>query len=114
MLIVIAIFLLLFVLSPVVGAIVLGVALVFEGAELVFWRRVLARYRIGAGPEAMVGETATVTDRCDPDGTVRVRGETWKARCRRGAAPGDVVQILAVDGLTLEVEPGPAEERTVA
>ena len=107
MLIVIAILLLLFVLSPVVGAIVIGAAILFEGAEIVFWRRVLARYRIGAGPEAMVGETAVVVERCDPAGTVRLRGEIWKARCEPGAAPGDVVRILAVDGLTLEVEPAP-------
>ena len=105
MLIVIAILLLLFVLSPVVGAIVVAAAIVFEGAELVFWRRVLARYRIGAGPETMVGETAVVVERCEPAGTVRVRGEIWKARCEAGAAPGDAVRILAVDGLTLAVEP---------
>ena len=105
MLIVIAVLLLLFVLSPVVGAIVVAVAIVFEGAELVFWRRVLARYRIGAGPETMVGETAVVVERCEPTGTVRVRGEIWKARCEAGAAPGAGVRILAVDGLTLEVEP---------
>ena len=105
MLIVIAILLLLFVLSPVVGAIVVGAAVVFEGAELVFWRRVLARYRIGAGPETMVGETAVVVERCEPAGTVRVRGEIWKARCDAGAAPGAPVRIRAVDGLTLEVEP---------
>jgi membrane-bound serine protease (ClpP class) len=106
-LIVIAIFLLLFVLSPLVGALVLVTAIVFEAIEVVFWRRVLARYRIGAGPEAMLGETAVVVDRCQPAGTVRLRGEIWKARCRQGAGQGQIVRILAVDGLTLEVEPAP-------
>ena len=105
MLIAIAIFLLLFVLSPVVGAVVVVAAVVFEGLELVFWRRVLARYRVSAGPEAMVGETGVVIESCEPAGTVRLRGEVWKARCEAGARLGDRVRVLAVDGLTLEVEP---------
>lgn len=105
MLIAIAIVLLLFVLPPAVGVAVVVAAVVFEGLELVFWRRVLARYRISAGPEAMVGETGVVVESCRPAGTVKVRGEVWNARCSPGAAAGDRVQIRSVDGLTLEVEP---------
>jgi len=106
-LVVIAVLLLLFVLSPVVGAVVVGAAILFEGAEIVVWRRVLARYRIGAGPETMVGETELVVEPCDPTGTVRMRGEIWRARCESGASAGESVRILAINGLTLEVERAP-------
>ena len=105
MLLVIALFLLLFVLSPVVGLVVVAAALVFEVAELAFWRRFLRRYRIRSGPETMVGDTATVEQPFGPEGTVRFRGEIWRARLRSGsAAVGDRVRIAGVDGLTLEVE----------
>ena len=105
MLLVIALFLLLFVLSPTVGLVVVAAALVFEVAELAFWRRFLRRYRIRSGPETMVGDTATVEQPLGPEGTVRFRGEIWRARLRSGsAAVGDRVRIAGVDGLTLEVE----------
>ena len=106
MLLIIALFLLLFVFSPAVGIAVVAVALVFEVAELAFWRRFLRRYRIRSGPETMVGDAATVEDPLRPDGTVRYRGAIWRARIREGSArPGDRVRIAGVEGLTLEVEP---------
>jgi membrane-bound serine protease (ClpP class) len=105
-LLVIALFLLLFVVSPGIGIAAVAVALVFEVAELAFWRRFLRRYRIRTGPETMVGETARVEEPLDPDGTVRFRGEIWRAHLRQGsAAPGETVRISGVEGLTLEVEP---------
>jgi membrane-bound serine protease (ClpP class) len=107
-LIAIAILLLLFVLPPAVGVAVVIAAVLFEGIELLFWRRFLSRYRISAGPEAMVGETGVVVRSCEPSGTVRVRGEVWNARCNPGAAAGDRVRITAVEGLTLEVEAVPS------
>ena len=105
MLIVIAILLLVFVLSPALGIAVVALAVAFEAAEIVFWRRVLRRHRVATGAEAMAGETAVVVERCDPEGTVRVRGEIWRARCEAGATPGERVRIASVDGLTLEVSP---------
>ena len=106
MLLVIALFLLLFVFSPAVGLVVVAAALVFEVAELAFWRRFLRRYRIRSGPETMVGDTALVEEPLDPDGTVRYRGEIWRARMGSGSArPGERVRIAAVQGLTLVVEP---------
>jgi membrane protein implicated in regulation of membrane protease activity len=106
MLLVIALFLLLFVLSPAVGLAVVAAALVFEVAELAFWRRFLRRYRVSSGPETMVGDTAVVEEPLRPDGTVRYRGAIWRARLGEGSArPGEVVRIAAVNGLTLEVKP---------
>jgi membrane protein implicated in regulation of membrane protease activity len=106
MLLIIALFLLLFVLSPAVGLLVVAAALIFEVAELAFWRRFLRRYRLRSGPETMVGDTALVEEPLDPEGTVRYRGEIWRARIREGSArPGERVRIAAVDGLVFEVEP---------
>jgi membrane-bound serine protease (ClpP class) len=111
-LIVVAILLLLFVLSPAVGIAVLVVAIALEGLEVAFWMRFLRRYRISTGAEGMLGEIGVVADPCRPEGTVRLRGEIWRARCPGGAAPGETVKVIAVDGLTLEVEPQVRQPRT--
>jgi membrane-bound serine protease (ClpP class) len=105
MLIAVAILLLVFVLPPAVGIAVLVAAIALEALEVVFWLRFLRRYRISTGAEGMVGEVGVIADPCRPEGTVRLRGEIWRARCPGGAAPGETVKVTAVDGLTLEVEP---------
>ena len=46
-------------------------------------------------------------DSVDPDGVVSVRGARWRARTNR-ATPvpaGEQVRVIAIDGVTLEVEP---------
>lgn len=105
MLIIVAILLLVFVLPPAVGIAVVVAAVAFEVLELVFWQRLLRRRRVATGAEGMVGEAGVVVEPCEPVGTVRVRGEIWKARCEASARPGDAVRVSAVDGLTLAVEP---------
>jgi membrane protein implicated in regulation of membrane protease activity len=105
LLIVVAILLLVFVLSPALGIAVVALAVAFEAVELVFWRRVLRRHRVATGAEAMEGEVAVVVEPCEPAGTVRLRGEIWRATCEAGARSGERVRVAAVDGLTLEVVP---------
>ena len=59
------------------------------------------------GRESMVGEVGAAVGPVDPDGTVQVRGATWRARTNR-ATPidaGDSVRVIGIDGLLLEVEP---------
>ncbi len=59
------------------------------------------------GREWMIGEEGTVVADVDPDGTVHVGEGTWMARTNR-ATPvlsGDTVRVVAIDGVTLEVEP---------
>jgi len=59
------------------------------------------------GREWMVGELGEVIDAVDPDGVVNVRGARWRARTNR-ATPvpaGEQVRVVAIDGVTLEVEP---------
>lgn len=59
------------------------------------------------GREWMIGETGEAAIAVDPEGVVLVRGAQWRARTNR-ATPigrGDVVRVVAIDGVTLEVEP---------
>jgi membrane-bound serine protease (ClpP class) len=59
------------------------------------------------GREWMVGQVGTVIERVSPDGTVQVGAAHWRARTNR-ATPvdvGDEVRVVAIDGVTLEVEP---------
>lgn len=91
----------------------LGIAALVAGAlievgELVFWMRFLRRYRVRTGVEGLIGSRGVVVVACPPGGElgrVRAHGELWRARSRAGADPGAEVEVTAVEGLTLEVEP---------
>ncbi len=64
------------------------------------------RRRTVTGREAMIGQAAVVTDPLDPEGTVLVNGERWRARSLAGDLPeGADVEIVAVARLVLEVKP---------
>jgi len=100
-----AIILAAFVLPPGWGIAAVTAGIVIEVAEVGFWIRFLRRYRISAGPEALVGKQAKVIETCDPLGRVRLRGEIWHAHCDDGAGIGEVVTVTGLAGLTLQVEP---------
>ncbi|MGH9269874.1 MAG: NfeD family protein, partial [Ilumatobacteraceae bacterium] len=59
------------------------------------------------GREWMVGEVGEVVDAVDPDGVVSVADARWRARTNRATpvAAGGRVRVVAIDGVTLEVEP---------
>ena len=79
----------------------------WEAAEAVFWIRWSQRRRARVGAETLLGATAKVVERLDPVGRVQVNGELWSARST-GAGPvepGSSVRILALEALTLVVEP---------
>ena len=68
------------------------------------------RGRPRLGPERMIGETAVVVRDLDPEGTVRVAGELWRARVRGDPiAAGVSTRIESVVGLTLWVRRLPDE-----
>jgi membrane protein implicated in regulation of membrane protease activity len=71
-----------------------------ELGEAWFWWRWSHRRRSAVGAEALVGRTAEAAG----DGWVRVHGELWRAGGAAGLEPGELVRVLAVDGLTLVVE----------
>ncbi len=59
------------------------------------------------GREWMIGSMGAAVGDIDPDGVVLVEGSRWRARTNR-ATPvknGDRVRVVAIDGVTLEVEP---------
>lgn len=85
--------------------IVVAAAAVVEVGEVYFWIRFLRRYRVTTGAEGLIGQTAEVLERCDPQGRVRVHGEIWNARSPAVIERGEPARIAAVDGLTLIVEP---------
>ena len=56
------------------------------------------------GARGMVGHTGVVRTALDPEGQVLVDGELWRAVTPDGPVPpGEHVQIVSVDGLTLTV-----------
>jgi membrane protein implicated in regulation of membrane protease activity len=75
--------------------------------ELFVWNRRVRGQPKKVGAQNLIGQTATVVSPCRPNGQVRVGGELWAARCASGADPGDVVSVVALDGLTLIIEPQP-------
>ncbi len=63
----------------------------------------------GGGVLALVGRTAVVRTRLQPEGQVYLHGELWQAEPDGDdVAAGREVVVEAVDGLTLRVTPAPA------
>jgi membrane-bound serine protease (ClpP class) len=59
------------------------------------------------GRQSMIGELGLAASAVDPEGTVKVHGAPWRARTNR-ATPipeGEIIRVVAIDGLLLEVEP---------
>jgi len=87
------------------NAIGFGVGLVAFVGEVLFWHSRVRRKRVATGADLLIGATATVSAECRPRGQVRLRGETWEARCAAGAEVGEQVVIRSREGLVLTVEP---------
>ena len=97
--------LLLFLVLPSPWNVVGGLACVAVGiAEVTYWQRRMRREKVQTGVEHLVGATGEVAERLAPSGHIRVLGELWEARSSSELAPGTRVRVVAVHGLTLEVE----------
>ena len=59
------------------------------------------------GREWMIGADGVAVDAIEPEGTVSVGDAEWRARTNRATpiAAGDPLRVIAIDGVTLEVEP---------
>jgi membrane protein implicated in regulation of membrane protease activity len=81
-----------------------GLSLVGFSGEVAFWHRKVRWRPKVVGAQTLIGRRGTVSIACRPKGQVRVRGETWAARCVDGADPGDSVVVVGRHRLTLDVE----------
>ncbi len=97
--------LLLLIVLPAPWNVIGGIASVALGVfEVAYWRRRMQREKIQTGVENLVGSTGEVTELLAPSGQIRVLGELWQARSSSELPPGSRVRVVAVRGLTLEVE----------
>lgn len=106
---VVALLLALFVLPSPWTYVAVGLGAAIELGEAWFWWWLSRRRKPTVGVETLVGRRAIVTTACRPHGQVRVAGELWQARCDSGAHEGTAVEVVAVEGLLLIVEPGTGE-----
>jgi membrane-bound serine protease (ClpP class) len=91
--------------SPLVIAPVAVIAVLFFGFVVRAAVR-LRRQRSVTRDETLVGREAVVLQDVRPRGVVRIGSEEWSAEAVRGTPiRGDRVTVVAVDGLSLKVEP---------
>lgn len=62
------------------------------------------RRRPTTGAEGLIGEEGVVTASLTPEGTVKVRGEIWKAVSEGNIETGSKVKVKAVNGMVVNVE----------
>ena len=59
------------------------------------------------GREWMIGQIGVAVENIDPEGLVEVGNARWRARTNRATpvSVGEPIRVVAIDGVTLEVEP---------
>ena len=82
--------------------VVLGAFLLFDFLEIYVWLRWRKRRSV-TGAEGIVGERGKATIDCNPEGQVRVKGQTWKALAEETLEAGDDIEVVAVSGIQLRV-----------
>ena len=65
------------------------------------------RRPLQSGAAGMTGQRGVVIERLAPEGRVELGGVVWNARCRESLEAGREVEVIAMDGLTVEVRPKP-------
>lgn len=61
------------------------------------------------GGETLIGEEARVISALEPDGTVRLHGETWRASSEEPIKAGEQVIVIGLEGLRLTVARVPGD-----
>ena len=102
----VALALVLFLILPDPWNVVGGVVSLACGVvEVTYWQRRMKRVKVATGVENLIGATGEVTAPLAPVGQIRVLGELWEARSRSELPERTIVRVVAMDGLTLDVEP---------
>ncbi len=69
------------------------------------------RRRVTTGTEGMLGKIGVAESDLSPRGTVFVNGEIWSAVASSPVSKGERVEVVAIDGLTIQVKPAEGGER---
>ncbi len=97
----------LFVLPSPWGVALVASVILWEVAEKTFWLRWSRRLPVVVGREALIGKPVTALSAIEPEGRVRLQGESWNAYCSSGARRGEMLEVKGLRGLTLVVgKPG--------
>ncbi|MEA2001787.1 MAG: NfeD family protein, partial [Actinomycetota bacterium] len=98
--------------APQFGTSLWGVVLTVLGIMLfyLFAMTTIVRSRFGTptiGREHLVGMAGVAETQLAPDGVVLIDGAKWRARAHRaaGVERGSAIEVLAVEGITLQVAP---------
>ena len=83
---------------------VIGAVALVEVLELSVWLR-WRKVRATTGPEGMIGADGIALTDCDPEGRVKVKGQSWKALSEPHVRAGDAVRVVSLEGLRVEVTP---------
>ncbi len=94
-------------------AAVLGAFLLFDIFEIYIWLRWRKKRSI-TGAEGIVGERGQAINACNPEGQVRIKGQTWKAIADDRVRAGDYVEVVDVAGIRLQVRKVDSPMRTTA
>jgi membrane-bound serine protease (ClpP class) len=84
--------------------VVLAAFAVFDIFEIWIWLRWRKRRAI-TGAEGIVGQQGLAVTDINPEGTIRFRGQTWKARSGEPIPANTKVEVIASVDLMLEVRP---------
>jgi membrane-bound serine protease (ClpP class) len=72
------------------------------------------RRGVVSGSEQMIGMAGRVVEWDGLTGSIRVHGETWRARADIALAPGDEISVVSREGLMLTVRPSTTTGETHA
>src|SRR3712207_2731531 len=81
-------------------AAVLGGFLLFDVLEIYVWLR-WRKKRSVTGAEGIVGERGRAVTDLNPEGQVRVKGQTWKAIAEEQLSADDYVEVVGAEGIKL-------------
>lgn len=88
---------------PLIGGFALLSAAFFMGVVTIALK--VHRRKPVSGVEEMIGSVAEALEDFTGEGNVRAHGEVWLARSQVALQRGQQVRVIALDGLTLTVEP---------
>ena len=90
-------------------AVVLGAFLLFDVFEIMVWVRWRKKKAI-TGPEGIIGQKGRAVSDLNPEGRVRVKGQTWRAVAESPVENHKDVIVTATEGLQLTVRPAEDSE----